>query len=111
MLMTCAQCGMVLERTELPFHIREVHGPRRSNNAPVEPARPTAAPRQAWKTRIAPPTPDVREDRKSFKLEIQNLVHEFDTLPSQASHECSNSVEDIPVLGVSPSALHRSVMS
>lgn len=108
-MLPCPHCGMVFERIDLPFHIRKVHGPRRSSNAPVEPAQPTVAPRQAWRTRVEPPTPDAREDRKSFKLEIQKLVHEFNTLPSQASHECSNNVEDIPVLGVSASVLYRSV--
>lgn len=104
--MKCAQCDAIVERNKMPFHIRQVHGPvgSRNRNAPVEPAqRPLPTASWGLQAREAPPPPDVQEDRKSFKANIQEIVREFDALPVQAIEECSVSTGDMPVLGVSPS--------
>lgn len=110
--MKCPQCDVVVARKDMPFHVREVHGPRRLKIAPVEPAQqsqPIAEPWVRFRARQGTPPPDVQEDRHSFRLEIQNIVREFNALSSQACQECSDNVEDMPVLGVSPSALYWSV--
>jgi len=88
-MVTCIQCDKVFAGNELSKHKRNVHGPsNRRQKIPLE---------------HPPSPPDVQEDRRSFKANIQNIVREFDALPSQAIEECSNDVGDMPVFGVSPS--------
>lgn len=108
----CPRCDVLVGRTEVAFHIRSCRGPGSSNrNASVAAAQQPqpAAEMSRWNVREAPPALDVQEDRKSFKLNIQSIVREFDTLPYLARQECSDSVGNLPVLGVSPSVLHRPV--
>jgi hypothetical protein len=108
----CTQCDKIVARKDMPFHLRDAHSPRRLNITPVEPAQqpqPIAESWERFRANQATPPPDVQEDRNSFRLEIQNIVREFNVLSSQACQECSDNVEDMPVLGVSPSALYWSV--
>ena len=115
--MKCLQCDAMVQRNQMPFHIRDVHGPKgpRVQNAPVSPARqppPTATGSQQWeafRAREAPPPPDVQEDRGSFRMDVQKMVREFDALPIEAIEECCQSIENMPALPVSPPALYRSV--
>jgi hypothetical protein len=115
----CVHCNVFFERTKIAFHVRDFHGPgSRNSNAPVAAGtqqpqavvaarqpQPTAGPWAGFQAKGPPPPPNVQENRKLCKLEIQNIVGAFNSLPRQASQECSDNVQNLPALGVSPSTL------
>lgn len=107
-MMKCASCDAVLERTDMPHHIREHHLlPNR--HAPRVP-RPTVSFGE-WQARASTrPAPVItRPQRDTFRSEIEDIVHAFVALPDQLRQACGEGVEKLPVLGVSPSALQQSV--
>lgn len=96
--MKCASCDAVLERTDMPHHIREHHLlPNR--HAPRVP-RPTVSFGE-WQARASTrPAPVItRPQRDTFRSEIEDIVHAFVALPDQLRQACGEGVEKLPVLG------------
>lgn len=91
--MKCMHCNVVLERYELPHHIRELHAFNNSSN----PGQPNRNGQARANTQPAPVI--TRPDRETFQLEIQCIVDAFTALPDQLRQACSESVGNLPVLG------------
>jgi len=107
----CVHCGVNLERYEMPHHIRELH----KFNDSSKPGQPNRNIPEtsfgAWQARQStqPASVITQPERERLQWEIQDIVHAFTALPDQLRQACSESVEILPVLGVSPSALQQSV--
>lgn len=98
--MKCMHCNVVLERYELPHHIRDLH-----NTISSTPAQPNRnAPRMLftkWQARESthPASVITRPEREIFQGEIRDIVHAFTALPDQLRQACGESVGNLPVLG------------
>lgn len=95
----CVHCGVVLERYEMPHHIRELH------NNPSKPGQPKRNASEMlfgeWQARESthPASVITQPERETFQCEIQDIVHAFTALPDQLRQACKESVESLPVLG------------
>lgn len=97
----CVHCDVVLERYELPHHIRELHAFNNSSN-PGQPNRNAPAMLFGeWQARAStqPASVITRPDRETFQWDIQYIVDAFTALPDQLRQACSKSVGDLPALG------------
>ncbi|KAG2341066.1 kinase-like protein [Suillus weaverae] len=98
--MKCVHCDAVLERYEMPHHIRELHV-----NNPSMPGQPNRnSPEMLfgeWQARKSthPASVITQPERETFKWEIQGIVHAFTALQDQLRQACSESVANLPVLG------------
>ncbi|KAG1812195.1 kinase-like domain-containing protein [Suillus subaureus] len=85
----CVHCGVVLERYEMPHHVRELH------NKPLQLGQSNRnAPEMLfgeWQAREStqPASVITRPERETFQLEIQDILRQA----------CSEGVETLPVLG------------
>lgn len=98
--MKCASCDAVLERTDMPHHIREHHLLPNRHAPRVPGPRPTVS-FGKWQARASTrPAPVItRPQRHIFQSEIQDIVHAFVALPDQLRQACSEGVENLPALG------------
>lgn len=103
--MKCTQCNAVVERTEMPFHIRKQHDHNNISSTPTQPKRNVS--RRQDSTTTEPTSAITRPERETFQKEIQDIVHAFTALPDHLRQVCGESVGNMPVLGVSPSAVAR----
>lgn len=95
--MKCTQCNAVVERTEMPFHIRKQHDHNNISSTPTQPKRNVS--RRQDSTTTEPTSAITRPERETFQKEIQDIVHAFTALPDHLRQACGESVGNMPVLG------------